>query len=107
MRKETAKTGIPKRVREAVYARDGGRCIICGSRRGLPNAHYISRAQGGLGIERNIVTLCPDCHRAYDQSGGRRAYRRLIQAHLMAFYPDMREEDLIYRKEDGYGTDYH
>lgn len=98
MRNETRQTNLPKRVREAVYARDGGRCVICGNRNAAPNAHYISRAQGGLGMERNIVTLCPDCHRKYDQSAYRPVYRRMIQAYLMAFYPDMREEDLIYRK---------
>ena len=32
----------------------------------MPNAHYISRAHGGLGIEENIVTLCLDCHNNYD-----------------------------------------
>lgn len=31
---------------------------MCGSSYAMPNAHYIARAQGGLGIEENIVTLC-------------------------------------------------
>ena len=80
---------------------------MCGNCNAAPNAHYIPRSHGGLGIARNIVTLCPDCHRAYDQSDQRSTYRQMIWAHLMAFYPDMREEDLIYRKEDSYGNDHY
>lgn len=56
---------IPGKVKETVFERDKGCCIVCG-RPGFPNAHYLSRARGGLGIEQNIVTLCPDCHFEYD-----------------------------------------
>lgn len=38
-------TDIPKSVKQAVYERDGGLCIICG-KNGQPNAHYIKRSQG-------------------------------------------------------------
>ena len=61
---------IPRKVKIAVFERDNERCILCGSN-GLPEAHYIPRSKGGLGIEQNIVTLCRECHRRYDQTTDR------------------------------------
>jgi 5-methylcytosine-specific restriction endonuclease McrA len=66
----------------------------------MPNAHYISRAQGGLGVEENIVTLCADCHRAYDQTTARKWYRERIREYLKNQYPGWDESKLIYRKWD-------
>lgn len=57
MHKMTKATSIPKSVKEAVYERDDGRCILCGRNNGDPVAHVIRRSQGGRGIEQNIVTL--------------------------------------------------
>ena len=84
-------------VKKEVYRRDNGRCIFCG-RPGLPNAHYISRAHGGLGISENIVTACLDCHRRMDQSPGRKIYLAAAKAYLRGFYEVWDEDDLIYRK---------
>lgn len=96
MHKRTKALAIPKKVKEAVYERDGGRCILC-QKSGDPVAHYISRAQGGLGIEQNIVTLCNDCHRAYD--GNQRLFLRdCIREYLEIKYPDFTDEMRIYRK---------
>lgn len=92
-------TDIPKKVKDAVYERDGGCCIICG-KQGMPNAHFISRARGGLGIEQNVVTLCFECHNAYD-FGSRKdkeTIRYMIKEHLVGHYPDLNEKDLIYKK---------
>ena len=51
-------TDIPQKVKQAVWERDGGRCVICGNTHNvMPNAHFISRANGGLGIEENVVHL--------------------------------------------------
>lgn len=92
-------TDIPKTVKMAVYERDNGCCIICGQR-GAPNAHYISRARGGLGIEQNIVTLCPECHYKYDFGGAeeRNACKHIIKGHLTRCYPDWDENDLYFKK---------
>jgi uncharacterized protein with PIN domain len=107
MNKRTKALAIPKSVKEAVFIRDGGRCILCGSPLGHPDAHVVRRSQGGKGIERNIVTLCPMCHRAYDEGSnlwrfGKGATRESlychIVAHLKGFYPDWNREDMIYRK---------
>lgn len=96
MHKRTKALAISKKVKETVYERDGGRCILC-KKLGDPVAHYISRAQGGLGIEQNIVTLCNDCHRAYD--GDQRLFlREHIREYLETNYPDFTDEMRIYRK---------
>ena len=97
MHKETKATSIPPKVKAAVLERDGW-CVWCG-RPGEPNAHFIPRSHGGLGIEENILTLCPDCHRAYDFGPHRAEMRKRFKAYLMARYPDWDETKLIYRKD--------
>lgn len=89
---------IPKKVKECVWERDGGHCIICGSCHAAPNAHYIARSQGGLGIEQNVVTLCDACHREYDNSEHRKELRVMIRNYLMAKHPGFDEADNYYRK---------
>lgn len=98
MRKETKATKIPAKVKKAVWERDKGRCIVC-FREGNPWCHYISRAQGGFGIEENIVTLCDNCHWRFDQTADRKHLRGYIANYLKAHYPGWDEEKLIYRKE--------
>lgn len=49
MNRRTKALAISDKVKQAVLDRDEY-CVWCG-RQGAPNAHYISRAQGGLGIE--------------------------------------------------------
>lgn len=92
-------TDIPQAVKKAVYERDNGSCIICG-RQGMPNAHYISRQRGGLGIEENIVTLCFDCHYAYDYGGAdkHKLIGENIKNYLKSQYKDWDESKLYYRK---------
>lgn len=89
---------ISPKVKAEVWARDGGYCILCGSPDAAPNAHYIPRSHGGLGIPENVVTLCGTCHTAYDNSGARRALQAEIRAYLMGHYPQWDETKLIYRK---------
>lgn len=97
MNKRTKALQIPQRVKYTVYDRDGGRCIMCGAP-GDPVAHYISRAQGGLGIEQNIVTLCCRCHREYDQGPHRRVIKSQLADYLRSRYPGWDETKLTYRK---------
>ena len=107
MNKRTKALAIPKSVKEAVYRRDNGICVLCGSPSGQPCCHVIRRSQSGKGIERNIVTLCNLCHRAYDEGAGLwrfgsgvtrdTLYCRLV-AHLKGFYPDWNREDMVYKK---------
>lgn len=99
MHKMTKYTAIPKAVKEGVYRRDGGLCVIC-RQPGLPTAHIVRRSQGGRGIEQNIVTLCPRCHREFDEGRDRDTYEVRIIAYIKGFYPDWSREDMIYRKGD-------
>lgn len=90
---------IPQSVKRAVWLRDRGRCILCGSKEAMPNAHFISRAEGGLGIEENIVTLCGDCHNEYDQTTHRKAIREEIRQYLVLKYgEEWNEKDLYFRR---------
>lgn len=88
--KSTKACEIPSAVKRRVYERDKERCVGCG--RWCPPrcacAHYISRAHLGLGIEENIVTLCDECHRAFDQEAGERsrAIGEAVYAHLRSLY---------------------
>ena len=97
--KRSKSTDISQKTKLIVYERDGGRCIICG-RVGNPNAHYIPRSDMGLGIEQNVVTLCRDCHHAYDNGGMRDEFGKLIRDYLKTQYPNWNEKNLLYDKYD-------
>ena len=104
--KRSKATDIPQKVKKAVFIRDGGKCVICGnSVNVMRNADYISRENGGLGIEENIVTLCTEltenkCHRKYD-FGTKEEHeycKYKIRNYLKSKYSNWKEEDLIYKK---------
>lgn len=83
----TAACDITQAVKAKVWERDGGRCILCLSPAAAPNAHYLPRSRGGLGIPENTVTLCQRCHNQYDNSADRPFLRAEIQAYLIRTYP--------------------
>ena len=70
--KRSKATDISMAVKKKVFERDNGRCVVCNnSINVMPNAHILSRAKGGLGIETNVVTLCTNltpnkCHYKFD-----------------------------------------
>lgn len=104
--KRSKATDIPMSVKKKVWERDGGRCVVCKNYCNvMPNAHYISRQKGGLGIEENIVTLCTEltknkCHRKYDfgTKEERLEIKEKIKAYLQSKYENWDEDKLIYRK---------
>ena len=97
--KRSRATDIPPKVKKKVYERDNGICVICRKNRGFPEVHYISRAQGGLGIEENIVTGCRKCHQDYDNGDKREETRKIIKEYLKSIYGDSwNEKDLVYDK---------
>lgn len=97
--KRSKATDIPKKVKEIVWERDKRKCVFCGSTfSAAPNAHVISRAKGGLGVEKNIITLCLDCHYIMDQTVGRKMYLQKAKNYLKSIYEDWNEEELIYKK---------
>lgn len=53
---------IPNIIRKAVYRRDGFRCALCDSTKGLQVHHAIPRSRGGNNSEYNLITLCSVCH---------------------------------------------
>lgn len=72
-------------------------CIFCG-RPGDPVAHVISRAHGGLGVERNIVTACTQCHERMDNSSCRKIYVSRSKSYLENIYGPIDWAALVYRK---------
>ena len=109
MHTRTRALGITIRVKEEVADRDSFDgfpcCILCGlpapvnNRLAFSNAHYISRAQGGLGVEENVLTLCPDCHRRYDQTTDRAMLKPFFGRYLKEHYPNWDESKLVYKKQ--------
>lgn len=107
MKPRTRELAIPLQVKRAVAERDSCDgwpcCILCGAPAptaaplSFSCAHYISRAHGGLGAERNILTLCPICHRSYD-STERETYRPILRRYLREHYENWTEGELIYQK---------
>lgn len=101
MSKRSSACDISMSVKQKVWERDHHHCINCGSPYSMPNAHYISRAHGGLGIEENIVTLCHDCHHNYDNGKSKELKEHIkskIETYLKSIYPDWNVESLIYKK---------
>lgn len=55
---------IPDEVKVAVWRRDGGRCVQCGSAADLEYDHVIPVALGGSSTVRNLQLLCEPCNRS-------------------------------------------
>jgi tetratricopeptide (TPR) repeat protein len=53
---------IPTEVKNRVLARDGGRCVMCGSSDGIHFDHILPVSKGGDNTEDNIQILCKDCN---------------------------------------------
>ena len=109
MHKRTKALEIPIEVKRKVADRDSidGHpcCIWCGKPApttnplSFSNAHYISRGQGGKGIEENILTLDWECHMKYDQSTDREKMKAFFREYLMSKHPDWDESKCIYKKQ--------
>jgi 5-methylcytosine-specific restriction endonuclease McrA len=54
---------IPHAVRLAVWERDGGRCVECGSRFDIQYDHVIPVVAGGATSVENLQILCAPCNR--------------------------------------------
>lgn len=105
--RSTKMCSIPQKVKEAVWERDGHRCIVCGDQRtASPVAHYIPRSHLGLGIEENIVTLCLRCHCAYDNSVSRPWMKAIIRDYLKSHYEGWDEKNLVYKKYGSIDEEY-
>jgi HNH endonuclease len=54
---------IPREIRLAVFERDGGRCVGCGSNFDIQYDHVIPFSMGGASTVENLQILCADCNR--------------------------------------------
>ena len=98
MHKRTTAVAIPPKIRQEVEERDNHMCIFCGNPNCRGEAHFIGRAQGGLGVPKNLLTVCQDCHRKLDNGQDIKRYREIAREYLMSIYPDWKEKELIYDK---------
>ena len=106
MHKGTKAMGFDRKVKTAVSIRDSidgwPCCVFCGlpapSELAWSNAHYIARSQGGLGVEENGLTLCPTCHKRYDQTAARDEMRGYFREYLSEHYENWSESTLLYKK---------
>lgn len=105
MSNRTNTLDISESVKSKVWERDKHRCVVCGSYQAMPNAHILSRAHGGLGIETNIVTLCTElsplkCHRRFD-FGTKKEHDEILEiitGHMKSKYPGWSIENQRYKK---------
>lgn len=54
---------IPREIKVAVWQRDKGACVHCGSNAMLEYDHIVPLALGGSNTERNLQLLCEACNR--------------------------------------------
>lgn len=71
----------------------------------MPNCHYISRHNGGLGIEENILTACTgftplNCHFNFDSGTEevREVMEQQAREYLQSIYPEWDKSKLYYKK---------
>lgn len=99
---------ISEDTKNKVWCRDAGKCVYCQimnewtGYRAFPEAHFIPRSKGGLGIPENILTLCRPHHDMYDHGPKEtRLYMKgKFAEYLKHYHPDWDESKLIYRKEN-------
>ena len=67
---EKKSRSITRKVRDAVWRRDEGRCVECSSNENLEFDHIIPFSKGGSNTERNIQLLCEVCNRSKSNNIG-------------------------------------
>ena len=58
------KRDVSEKTKKEVKDRDGGCCLVCGSKRHLEVDHRIALMNGGDNSKDNLGTLCDSCHNA-------------------------------------------
>lgn len=98
--KLTKATEIPMKVKRIVWERDDHKCIFCGQTVPLScaNSHVIKRSQLGIGIPKNVVTACVECHDKYDFGTNSDVMKEKAIEHLKKFCSEWSEEKVKYKK---------
>jgi HNH endonuclease len=60
--RQTKKKVFSQGRRQRVFARDGGRCLVCGCPDNLTLDHIMPESQGGGHGDDNLQTLCRTCN---------------------------------------------
>ena len=97
MSKRSKACDISPKIRAEVYKRDK-HCIVCGSTWNKTVAHFISRAQSGMGIKENLVTLCILCHHEMDNGKNSLEVKEIVKKYLDGLYPNFTDEQRKYNK---------
>lgn len=66
---------VPSKVRDSVFARDGGKCLKCGATEALSLDHIKPLGSGGDNSMENLQTLCTPCNSA--KGNTTKDYRRV------------------------------
>lgn len=114
MHRSTKKLQFDQKTRKKIYERDRHQCIFCRAEYHMNSTtemgyqldgimHYISRSQGGLGIEQNGALGCHYHHELMDNGskGLRKEMREIMKGYLSGMYQDWNEKDLYYNKWKG------
>ena len=59
---KTKRPRIPREVVDAVWRKDGGRCVYCGSTENIQLDHIIPFSKGGATTVENLQLLCQKCN---------------------------------------------
>jgi hypothetical protein len=65
---EPRRQPIPREIKQAVWKRDGGSCVECGSRFDIQYDHILPFSLGGATTVENLQILCANCNRAKSDS---------------------------------------
>ena len=99
-KKRTRALEITKDVKLRVWERDDHKCIFCGKpvEWNMADSHFKKRSHGGLGIEENIMTNCPECHHMFDDTKYRKLMMPRAEQYLRSKYPNWSDELISYKK---------
>lgn len=59
---QTKREPVTEDMRAEIWRRDGGKCVICGSKNNLEFDHIIPVSKGGSTTVRNLQLLCKSCN---------------------------------------------
>ena len=112
MQRKTKAEQIPRKVKEKVWERQGGKSLFSSApiTVNMCCCHFIPRSKSGLGIEENIFGCSPSEHRLFDENllvspssrdevkNIRSRWKAKAEEHFKQHYPNWDPEELRYKK---------